>query len=501
MGVRDLFVSVCLRVKAVLCCRLTPLQKSEIVRLIKETRQPAPVCAAIGDGANDVSMILEAHVGFGLFGKEGRQAVRSADYAFGRFRFLKRALLVHGHLYYLRVANLVQYFFYKNLAFTLPQILFCPFSMFSAQALFAQVYLLLYNITMTSLPILLYGIFEQAVSPCHLIRLPQLYRRISGNSVLRWRAFAAWMANAVWHALVAFFGVYAVAAAGQAGGGGLDTAASNQAGSSVSELTGFGTLVLMIIFLLVNVKLLLHSYRLTWIIAAGLGLAILGNLGIFLIANVIFFPTSGGGELVGVWTALWAGSGLASAWFCLIGLSVLALTPDLVYRTLADQALQMQMDQLDGVAATASKTAMSPAATDAKTTNVQSVPSKEMETLQNRPIKMAKGERFRLFDVVPNRLRAGFFPEPVHSIARSPGPDLAVDVQGKVNQAYMPNELARMTIAPPYRRNVTGNEASFRALETAPIASKCGISQPINNRCSIALSGFATNSLIGVCRY
>lgn len=46
-------------------------------------------------------------------GKEGRQAVRNSDYAFGKFHFLHRAILLHGHLYYNRLAILVQYFFYK----------------------------------------------------------------------------------------------------------------------------------------------------------------------------------------------------------------------------------------------------------------------------------------------------------------------------------------------------------------------------------------------------
>lgn len=72
-----------------------------------------PVTCAIGDGANDVSMIQEAHIGLGIFGKEGRNAARSADFAFAKFRFLKRILLVHGYLYYTRIAILVNYFFYK----------------------------------------------------------------------------------------------------------------------------------------------------------------------------------------------------------------------------------------------------------------------------------------------------------------------------------------------------------------------------------------------------
>ena len=73
----------------------------------------APTTLAIGDGANDCSMIQEAHGGCGIMGKEGRQAVRCSDYAFHRFRYLKRVLLVHGHYFYTRLAIVVQYFLYK----------------------------------------------------------------------------------------------------------------------------------------------------------------------------------------------------------------------------------------------------------------------------------------------------------------------------------------------------------------------------------------------------
>lgn len=49
----------------------------------------------------------------GIMGREGRQAVRNSDYAIARFKFLAKLLLVHGHFYYIRIATLVQYFFYK----------------------------------------------------------------------------------------------------------------------------------------------------------------------------------------------------------------------------------------------------------------------------------------------------------------------------------------------------------------------------------------------------
>lgn len=66
-------------------------------------------------------------------GKEGRQAVRCSDFAFARFRFLKRVLLVHGHWYYWRVSTLVQYFFYKNITFITPAVFFAVFSAYSTQ--------------------------------------------------------------------------------------------------------------------------------------------------------------------------------------------------------------------------------------------------------------------------------------------------------------------------------------------------------------------------------
>jgi hypothetical protein len=67
-----------------------------------------------GDGANDVSMIQMAHVGVGISGQEGMQAVMASDFAIAQFRFLVKLLLVHGHWSYDRLANMILYFFYKN---------------------------------------------------------------------------------------------------------------------------------------------------------------------------------------------------------------------------------------------------------------------------------------------------------------------------------------------------------------------------------------------------
>ncbi|KAF7233366.1 hypothetical protein EG68_05038 [Paragonimus skrjabini miyazakii] len=342
---RPKFIQCCMEASTVLCCRLTPLQKAEVVRLIKESRKPPPVTAAIGDGANDVSMILEAHVSFGLFGKEGRQAARAADYAFGRFRFLKSAILYHGHTYYIRVAFLVLYFFYKNLLFTLPQMLFGFFCSYSAQTVYPELYLVFFNITMTSLPIFLFGIFEKPIPENILLNYPSLYRTIVRNRCLSRINLLLWLALATWHAFVIFFGLYFFAFRGQAGGGSSPSIGGG--GSAVGDMICFGNLLMITIFITVNLKIYLFSYNLTWIILLGNVLAFLFNLIMFVFLNFFLFPLETGAQLFGTWSVLWGGAGLGTSWIGMIVLVLLALLPDLILRALTDQGWQWRLAELE----------------------------------------------------------------------------------------------------------------------------------------------------------
>ncbi|CAF4397792.1 unnamed protein product [Rotaria sp. Silwood2] len=118
--------------KAVVCCRVTLLQKAQVVELVMQNENKITLAIG-GDGANDVSMIQKAHIGVGISGQEGRQAVLASDYRFGQFRFLERLLLVHVRWSYLRISKFLRYFFYKNFAFTLCHFWFGFFSGFSAQ--------------------------------------------------------------------------------------------------------------------------------------------------------------------------------------------------------------------------------------------------------------------------------------------------------------------------------------------------------------------------------
>lgn len=105
------FLLLCRRCRSVLCCRVSPSQKAAVVNMVKTGLDCLTL--AIGDGANDVAMIQEAHVGVGIAGVEGRAAVMSSDYAIGQFRFLTRLVLVHGRWSYRRLAETIANFFYK----------------------------------------------------------------------------------------------------------------------------------------------------------------------------------------------------------------------------------------------------------------------------------------------------------------------------------------------------------------------------------------------------
>jgi len=118
------FLDLAVMCKAVICCRVSPLQKALVVKLVK--RHLKAILLAIGDGANDVSMIQAAHVGVGISGVEGLQAARSADVAIGQFRFLRKLLLVHGSWSYHRLSKLILYSFYKNLALFMTQFWVIP---------------------------------------------------------------------------------------------------------------------------------------------------------------------------------------------------------------------------------------------------------------------------------------------------------------------------------------------------------------------------------------
>ncbi|KAL3664634.1 hypothetical protein V7S43_010383 [Phytophthora oleae] len=199
--------------KALIACRVSPSQKAEIVQLVRkgarqESKSEQPITLAIGDGANDVSMIQTAHVGVGICGKEGVQAVNASDYAIAQFRFLTRLVLLHGRCNYKRVCKVIRYSFYKNIALVISLFVFNFYNGQSGAPLFESFVMAGWNFFL-ALPIIVIGIFDQDISEDVVLRFPQLYRRGQHDSDLNMRVFAKTILNSVAHALICFFGCYA----------------------------------------------------------------------------------------------------------------------------------------------------------------------------------------------------------------------------------------------------------------------------------------------------
>nr|XP_014350662.1 PREDICTED: phospholipid-transporting ATPase ID-like isoform X2 [Latimeria chalumnae] len=189
--------------KSVICCRVTPLQKAQVVAVVKKYKKA--VTLAIGDGANDVSMIKEAHIGVGISGQEGMQAVLSSDFSFAQFRYLQRLLLVHGRWSYIRMCKFLSYFFYKNFTFTLVHFWYAFFSGYSAQTVYDEWFITLYNLVYTSLPVLGMSLFEQDVDDRWSLEYPQLYEPGQQNLYFNKVAFMKCVFHGIWSSLVLFF--------------------------------------------------------------------------------------------------------------------------------------------------------------------------------------------------------------------------------------------------------------------------------------------------------
>uniref|UniRef100_A0A8C9TER1 Phospholipid-transporting ATPase n=1 Tax=Scleropages formosus TaxID=113540 RepID=A0A8C9TER1_SCLFO len=193
--------------KTVICCRVTPLQKAQVVELVKKYKQA--VTLAIGDGANDVSMIKAAHIGVGISGQEGMQAVLSSDFSFAQFRYLQRLLLVHGRWSYLRMCKFLRYFFYKNFTFTFVHFWYAFFCGFSAQTVYDEWFITVYNLVYTALPVLGMSLFDQDVNDRWSVQFPQLYSPGQLNKYFSKTAFFKCVLHSCYSSLVLFFIPYA----------------------------------------------------------------------------------------------------------------------------------------------------------------------------------------------------------------------------------------------------------------------------------------------------
>lgn len=233
----EMFLNIADTCKTIICARVTPLQKSKVVRMVRERRNATTL--AIGDGGNDVAMIQSAHVGVGLLGKEGGQAARAADYSMGEFRHLQRLITIHGRYSYVRISAVCNLSFCmcwlcifilsrrfsfanqsplcspcfspnadKNIFFTTTQILFQCFAFFSGINFHQQWMITFFNSLFTIAGPFLAGLFEKDLSEETLVRYPSIYTSNHNNRLFSLRTVAEYtLGYSLWHAGTVFFGI------------------------------------------------------------------------------------------------------------------------------------------------------------------------------------------------------------------------------------------------------------------------------------------------------
>jgi len=198
-----IFFYISVAAKSVVCCRVSPKQKAKVVNLAK---QYGPwITLGIGDGANDVPMIMEAHIGIGIQGKEGTQAVRSADYAIGQFKFLEKLLLSHGRNGYIKISRFICYYFYKNIILVVTEIFFALFNGFSGQIFFADYLGTMFNAFFTSWPCLFTFSLENDHDLNICKKLPILYKAGQLNYYFNLKEFWKYVIYAIMHSFFAFY--------------------------------------------------------------------------------------------------------------------------------------------------------------------------------------------------------------------------------------------------------------------------------------------------------
>ncbi|EAQ89858.1 hypothetical protein CHGG_06477 [Chaetomium globosum CBS 148.51] len=320
------FLLLCKQCKSVLCCRVSPAQKAAVVAMVKNGLDVMTL--SVGDGANDVAMIQEADVGVGIAGVEGRQAVMSADYAVGQFRFLQRLVLVHGRWSYRRLAESISNFFYKNMVWTWAIFWYQAFTDFDISYIFEYTYILMFNLFFTSVPVILMGVLDQDVSDTVSLAVPQLYRRGIERKEWTQTKFWAYMVDGIYQSTLSFFIPYIFVILTTTGSGnGLD----------VSERTRLGCYIAHPAVLTINSYILINTYRWDWLMIL-----------VVVISDVfIFFWT-------GVYTSFTYAAGFYQAapqiyqeltfWMCLIVTPVVCLLPRLVIKAMQKQLFPYDVD-------------------------------------------------------------------------------------------------------------------------------------------------------------
>ena len=190
---------------SVVCCRCSPTQKRIVVKAIKKYVKCRT--AAVGDGGNDVAMILEADVGIGIVGKEGLQASLAADYSINQFQYLNTLLLWWGRMAYKNTCTMANFVIHRGLIISINQFIFSMVFYFNPVALYNGMLSLGYSTVFTCLPSISI-LLDQDIDKGNVMRFPNLYRILLKGRELNFKNFLWWFFKSIVQSTVIMFGSF-----------------------------------------------------------------------------------------------------------------------------------------------------------------------------------------------------------------------------------------------------------------------------------------------------
>ncbi|KAF9911254.1 hypothetical protein BX616_010633 [Lobosporangium transversale] len=276
----DMFLRIGTNCHSVICCRVTPLQKALVVKLVR--KELHKVTLAIGDGANDISMIQAAHVGVGIEGMEGAQAARSSDFSFKQFKNLRRLLTIHGRYSYLRMSKIIFFSFYKSICLITVQFWFGFMNGWSGGPLYDEHFLTLWNMVFTALLPIATACFEKDVEEESIGQYPKLFKAVKDGLYWNTLTMAGWGLASLWHSGVLFGGIYGSIMHGIVSG---DSVALDV--SMVSFIAG------SLVLITVTLKMLLMISHYTMPIILALGISMGGYLLVWIGLEIVGLMETG----------------------------------------------------------------------------------------------------------------------------------------------------------------------------------------------------------------
>lgn len=196
---KEEFVTVAVKLPAVIACRCTPQQKADVAILIKEATKKRVCC--IGDGGNDVSMIQAADVGVGIVGKEGKQASLAADFSITQFCHLTKLLVWHGRNSYKRSAKLAQFVIHRGLIISVCQTVYSVATGLKPLALYQGWLMVGYATVYTMAPVFSL-VLDRDVDEELANLYPELYKELTEGKSLSYKTFFVWVLVSLYQGVV-----------------------------------------------------------------------------------------------------------------------------------------------------------------------------------------------------------------------------------------------------------------------------------------------------------